>query len=129
LTPEAFIDQWTHRLNEYRAVAAQVNGEKICERVLADFNALREAEAHTVLTLAEAAIRSGYSEEHLGRLVRDGKIPNSGRRGAPRIRVGDLPLRPATKVAGPRSAAYDPVTDARTLLNRRKGGNHGLNPS
>jgi len=129
LTPEAFIDEWTKRLNEYRAVAAHVDGEKICERVLADFNAVREAEAHTVLTLAEAAIRSGYSEEHLGRLVRQGKIPNAGRRGAPRIPVGDLPRRPITRAAGPLSAAYDPVTDARTLLNRRKGGNHGLNPS
>ena len=129
MTPEAFIDEWTNRLNEYRTVAAQVDGEKICERVLADFSAVLEAEANTILTLAEAARRSGYSEEHLGRLVRDGKIPNAGRRGVPRIRAGDLPRRPNTKVAGPRSAAYDPVTDARTLLNRRKGGDHGLNPS
>lgn len=129
MTPEEFIDQWTNRLTEYRAVAAQVDGEKICERVLEDFSAVLESEANAALTLAEAASRSGYSEEHLGRLVRDGKIPNAGRRGAPRIRAGDLPRRPDTKVAGPRSAAYDPITDARALLNRRKGGDHGLNPS
>ena len=42
---------------------------------------------------------SGYSADHLGRLVRDGKIPNAGRPGAPRIARSHLPRKtqaPAT---------------------------------
>ena len=39
--------------------------------------ALQERDAAT-LSLTEAARESGYSADHLGRLVRDGKIPNSG---------------------------------------------------
>jgi hypothetical protein len=46
------------------------------------------------LTLGEAAKISGYSTDHLGRLVREGKIPNAGRPGSPRIAPGDVPVKP-----------------------------------
>ena len=42
------------------------------------------------LTLGEAAAESGYSADHLGRLVREGKIPNAGRPNAPRIARREL---------------------------------------
>jgi len=54
----------------------------------------------TTLSLVEAARESGYSREHLGRLVRDGKIPNAGRLNAPRIARIHLP-RKATPPAAP----------------------------
>ena len=54
--------------------------------------ALRERD-NELLNLMEAAQLSGYSSEHLGRMVRDGKIPNAGRPGAPRIRLGDIPRK------------------------------------
>jgi hypothetical protein len=47
--------------------------------------ALHDSEEE-LLDLQEAAPESGYSPDHLGRLVRDGKIPNAGRRNAPKIR-------------------------------------------
>lgn len=77
------------------------------------------------LTLAQASARSGYSEDHLARLVREGRIPNAGRRGSPRIRSGDLPVRPASQhtrhelVVSDRSRVYDPVADARAIGSRR----------
>ena len=40
--------------------------------------AIREAEAE-VLTLQEASAESGFSADHLGRLLRDGKLPNTDR--------------------------------------------------
>ena len=46
------------------------------------------------LTLDEAASLSGYSSGHLRHLVADQAIPNAGRKGAPRIRRGDLPIKP-----------------------------------
>ena len=51
------------------------------------------AEEDEPLTLAEASRVSGFSADHLGRLIRDGSIPNAGRRGSPRIRRGDVPLK------------------------------------
>jgi hypothetical protein len=45
------------------------------------------------LSLARAAKESGYSTDHLSRLVRDRKIPNSGRPSKPLIRRADLPVK------------------------------------
>ena len=55
--------------------------------------ALREHDIEA-LTLQEAAVESGYSADHLGRLVRDGKITSAGQPNAPRIRRADLPRKP-----------------------------------
>lgn len=54
--------------------------------------ALRE-EGDRLLTLQEASRISGYSADHLGRAVREGKVPNAGRYRAPRIRLRDLPKK------------------------------------
>ncbi len=45
------------------------------------------------LSLVDAARISGYCADHLGHLVKTGKIPNAGRTGAPRIRRADLPMK------------------------------------
>ena len=54
--------------------------------------ALRE-EGDQLLTLQEASRISGYSADHLGRAVREGRVPNAGRHRAPRIRLRDLPRK------------------------------------
>ena len=46
------------------------------------------------LSLAEAAALSGYSVDHLRRLLADEKIPNAGRPGSPAILRADLPMKP-----------------------------------
>ncbi len=60
--------------------------------------ALREADLEA-LTLKEAAQESGYSADHLGRLVRQSKIPNVGQPHTPRIQRSDLPRKPRAKAA------------------------------
>lgn len=45
------------------------------------------------LSLTEAAEVSGYSAGYLGSLVKRRTIPNAGRKGAPRIRRADVPLK------------------------------------
>jgi hypothetical protein len=94
-----------------------------CELHAREVAAVLSAVGAEQLTLSEAAAESGFSEEHLGRLVREGKLPNVGRRGAPRIRRADLPLKVREQVrrqlASTDNTSYDPVTDARSLLSRR----------
>jgi hypothetical protein len=68
------------------------------------------------LTIGEASEQSGYSERRLRELLADGTIPNAGRKHAPRIRRGDLPLKP-TRAA---STDYDPQADAQDLLGRMR---------
>lgn len=71
------------------------------------------------MTLAEAWCASVLSVETLGRLIRKGRLPNAGRKFAPRIHRGDLPLRRQNSdAAAPDAAAYDPVADARSFLER-----------
>ena len=77
------------RLREYGA-DAQAKAVDRCA------NRLEEAlgqEGDALLTLPEAAEESGYSSDHLGRLVREDKIPNAGRPGAPLIARRDLPIK------------------------------------
>jgi hypothetical protein len=59
------------------------------------------------LTLEEAAAESGYSADHLGRLLADGTIPNAGRKHAPRILRRDLPRKPKPP-EGPKLAEAAP---------------------
>ena len=63
------------------------------ERCADDLEATIREQDETTLSLVEAARESGYSKDHLGRLVREGKIPNAGRPNAPRIARRHLPLK------------------------------------
>ena len=79
-----------------------------------------QCRSEQTLSLREASERSGYSQEHLARLVRLGRIPDlrpNGSKGRIRIRIGDLPARPAV-VASRSRVAYDPSADARALTGR-----------
>jgi hypothetical protein len=49
--------------------------------------------SQVALTLRQAAAQSGYSAGYLGRLVRQGKLPNRGRPNAPRLYPSDLPRK------------------------------------
>jgi hypothetical protein len=54
--------------------------------------ALRRSEGE-IISLRVAAQESGYTEDHLGRLVREAKIPNAGCKGSPRVRRADVPKK------------------------------------
>ena len=73
------------------------------ESCAAELEATLVERDETTFSLVAAAHESGYSADHLGRLVRDGRIPNAGRPGAPRIARGHLP-RKAQAPAEPRLA-------------------------
>ena len=117
-----------HALAEIRTKAAELRGSFGDEAraralewaALHVERAIRE-QADETLTLAQAAGRSGYSADHLSRLIRDGKLANVGHRGAPRLRAGDLPVRATRRVVASHAIGYDPIADARTLLSRQGG--------
>ena len=81
--------------------------------------ALAQAE-HELLSLREASQRSGYSEEHLARLVRTGRIPDRrppGSRGRLYLRASDLPRRPPK--------THTEGADVHELARRLYGGREG----
>lgn len=69
------------------------------------------AEASDLLDLTTAAQISGYSPDRLRHKVAAGEIPNAGRKGAPRVRRGDLPTKRRKQSLG-----FDPASAARDVL-------------
>jgi hypothetical protein len=90
------VAKWSTRRDEYRRLSVMVDGARLCEEVLGDLRLLIETQGETVLSISDAAAISGYSREHLGRLVKEGKLENVGRPHAPRVRRGDLPMKPSS---------------------------------
>ena len=87
------VAKWSARRDEYRRLSVMIDGARLCEEVLEDLGLLIETQGETVLSLSGAAELSGYSREHLGRLVKEGKLANVGRPGAPRVRRSELPRK------------------------------------
>ena len=91
-SPTHLAAQWREEADTLRkrgAVAQAVAVESCADDLEAAFRERDE----TLLNLTEASRLSGYSSGHLGRMVRDGTIPNVGRPNAPRIRRDDLPRK------------------------------------
>jgi hypothetical protein len=114
-TTTAILDRWLVRRDEWERLHVQVDGAALAAEVIADIERLDSAAGDESLTLAQASDRCGYSTDHLSRLVREGKLKNLGRKGAPRVRAADLPRR----VAARSNRSYDPSADARSLGIRR----------
>lgn len=110
--------RWMARREEFQRLQVSVDGASLCDEVIADLERLRQERDGKALSLNDAAKLSGYSREHLARLIRSGKLANAGRKHSPRILAADLPKRPGAIAAGVRGS-YDPSTDARSLRVRR----------
>jgi len=111
LALESLASHWRARAEELRSLAAEGQARAF-ERAAQDLADALAREREATLTLEQAAQESGYSADHLRHLVAEGTVPNAGRRGAPRVRRGDLPTRPGKT----RNSPYNPDTDALQLL-------------
>jgi len=115
VTREDFVIRWRTRLSERARIGALVDGAKVCEDVLEDFERLRGLRIDAALSLSEAAAESGYSGDHLRRLHRLGKLPAHRKGRNLFFRSGDLPRKPTA----PKLSPYDPVADARRVISQR----------
>jgi hypothetical protein len=116
---EKLLERWESRRHEWLRLGSLVSGAAIAEEVLVDLQSLISMESTRQLTIAEAAELSGYSVDHLRRLISECKLRNVGRKGAPRLLLSELPTRPTRKVDSSAKRTYDPSTDARSLRVRR----------
>ena len=98
-------EAWRTRANILRHYGSETAAMAL-EACAAELEEAWRRKDEPILTLAEAARESGYSADHLSHLVREGKIPNAGRFGAPRIALRDLPR----KARGP-ATEPDPVEE------------------
>ncbi len=113
--------RWREEAERLRRLEA--NGQAAALELAArELEAIAKAWASKRLTISEAAAESGYSEEHLRRLTRNGQLP-ADRNGGPKsqlyVRRGDLPTkRRRDGREEPESVTYDPVEDARGIAQR-----------
>lgn len=118
------VPAWRAKVVDLRRYGAEQQA-KALESAADDLAAALRGGQDELLTLSEASVVTGHTPDHIGRLVRNGKIPNCGRTNAPRVRRADLPPKKlAVARKGPK--AYDVDADARSLASRLQYGDaHG----
>lgn len=93
--PENLLHIWRQRAVDMRDWGGNEDVARLWERAATELEQALHAAGGETLTLTEAAHHSGLTAAYLGDLVRAGKLPNAGRKHAPRIRLADLPaVRP-----------------------------------
>ena len=123
--------QWTEDAERMKRYGAEQQAQALLRAAGDVLHALSTVEDDT-LSLADAAKESGYTADHLGRLVRQGTIENVGRKNAPRIRRRDLPRKPAASETIPLREQKDTHRMgtprrriARAILSPHKETSHG----
>ena len=120
---EEFVTKWTSEAEAMRHRGVLVTGALLLDEVLRDFDAVTRGRANELLTLADAAVESGYAAEYLGALIRKGQIQNAGRAHAPRIRRQDLPRKPSRlpdPPAGLKLVGATPRQIARAIIRSKE---------
>lgn len=115
----AVIQRWIARRDEWTRLGAIVSGGPLAEEVIRDLEAVTEA-SDEELNLTQAAELTGYSADHLGKLVRKGTLTNYGKKGSPRVRRSELPHRTKSTLPRTYGIAYDARTDAKLSLGSRR---------
>jgi hypothetical protein len=95
----ALAQRWREEATLLRRRAAEVQAE-VMESCAADLETWARERDLEGLTLDEAVAESGYSYSSLQKRVQAGELQNIGRKGAPRVRRGDLPHKAAPKPTG-----------------------------
>jgi hypothetical protein len=114
MTPHDLAARWRADAETHEQYGATQLAH-VCRMHADALDAALRSEADDVLDLTTAAQLSGYSPDRLRHKVASGELPNAGKRGAPRIRRGDLPMKRRK-----RSGGFDAANAARDVL--RIGG-------
>lgn len=105
--------RWRTRAKLFRDHADE-SVARAYEKCAEELDEALQEQDERLLDLQEAAELSGYSVDHLGRLVREEKIQNAGRPGAPRIRIKHLP-RKISEVL-PEADTFDHLPSATAIV-------------
>lgn len=119
----SLAEQWREQAAAHQRDGALVEGAALLRRCADELEARVAAYGAELLDLQDAAAESGYSADHLGRLVRDGTLPNAGRPHAPRIKRADLPRKPCIASSALSSLPFRQMV--RSVASSHNGGSDG----
>ena len=123
-TPAELPDQWRALAKQLRRLGADAQA-RILDFCADDLIASFARAGDELLSLRSAAQESGYSADHLARLLREGKIPKSGHKAKPLIRRRDLPQKARKRKEDPcfsPPSGYDPGRLFRDIIHSKYGG-------
>lgn len=115
MNPHDLTNEWRERASQLTRYGAESQALTLLE-CASELEQLWQLWQEEPLTLSEAAKESGYSVDHIGRMVREGRIANAGRPNAPRIRRADLPIKPKSSVPAVASLAPGDDTAVRQIV-------------
>ena len=118
---QALTQRWRGKADSIRAYSPDL--ARFLDAVAEEVEQFDREHAAEHLTLSEAATESGYSSDHLNRLVVDGRIENAGKKGAPRIMRGDLPRKPLKR---PQLSTVEPDLAGEVLEAKGFSQNEGM---
>lgn len=127
MSPRDLSSAWRFKAEELNELGAEPQAQAL-EWCADELEAAWREWQLEAIPLEEAARESGYSVDHLGRLVREGTIPNAGQAYAPRIRRLHVPRKPGHRagrgaVASPSVSSREQI--ARAVVNSPPGGHDG----
>src|SRR5437899_13084377 len=94
MTREEFRAKWTARRAEWDKMGVMLNGAKICEEFIADFENVLTSHDEAVLNTNQAAAMTGYSRAQLLRQYKEGRLRGHKKGKHVFFRAGDLPRKP-----------------------------------
>jgi hypothetical protein len=96
---QTLIQRWRGKADLIRAYSPDL--ARVLEAVAEELEQYEREHQAEKLTLGQASVESGYSTDHLRRLVGEGRIENVGNGGSLLLRRGDLPRKPPSRFAYP----------------------------
>lgn len=123
-TPAELPGDWRALAAQQRRLGADAQA-RILEFCADELTAALMRAGDELLSLSRAAQESGYSADHLSRMVREGRIPNSGRKSKPLIRRRDLPRKARKDKEEPcfsNRGGYVPERLFRDIIHSKYGG-------
>jgi len=121
MTREEFRAKWIARREEWEKLGVLLNGGKLCEEFIADFEDVLTSHDEAVLNTNQASAMTGYSRAQLLHLYKQGRLRGHKNGKNVFFRAGDLPRKPrGGRLMAPSSAVVDEETraGARRLADR-----------
>lgn len=95
MLPRELIAKWSARRDAYQLGGARVDGAPLCDEMVRDIQQLDVRLDDELLSISEAAQRSGFTMTHLRRLIQNGKLSAQGTGRDRVVRSCDLPRKPS----------------------------------
>ena len=94
MTREDLRAKWNARRAEWEKLGVVVNGARMCEEFIADFENVLTSHDEAVVNTNEAAAMTGYSRAQLLRQYKEGRLRGHKKGKHIFFRAGDLPRKP-----------------------------------